>query len=193
MRGDRQVAFVVRTRRFDWADPSELAAAIREWVSETAEAVDVEPIAREVIEGGDAAVLRLTERFDGPGSAPAELRVDADEPARALEGIEPKLRQALDIAAANIRAVAEAQVNDVPTKVELPQGHAVVVQEVPVASAGIYAPGGGAAYPSTVLMGCLPARLAGVGRVAVASPPGPHGGVQPLVLAACALCEVDEV
>jgi histidinol dehydrogenase len=180
-------------RRFEWSAAAEVAGAIRAWVAETAPQVDVEPIVQEVLEGGDGAVLRLTERFDAPGTDLTNIRVDSGEPAAALEALQPEVRAALDVAAANIRAVAEAQLNDAPRRVELPQGHTVVLQEIPVRSAGIYAPGGRAAYPSSVLMCCIPARAAGVERIAVASPPGPDGGVHPAVLAACALCGVQEV
>ncbi len=182
----------MRIRSFEWGGAAgPLAAEIRSWAAESAPEVDVEPIAREVIEGGDAALLRLSERYDGV--APTSLRVDAGEISAALESLDPEVREALEVAAANIRAVAEAQVDDTPHKVELPQGHAVVLQDIAVASAGVYAPGGRAAYPSSVLMCCLPARAAGVGRLAVASPPGADGRVNEVVLAACALCEVDEV
>src|SRR4029077_15274231 len=77
--------------------------------------------------------------------------------------------------------------------VELPQGQAVTVREVAVGAAGIYAPSGRAAYPSSVLMCAIPARGAGVERIALASPPGPDGRVHPLVLAAAALCGVEEI
>jgi histidinol dehydrogenase len=77
--------------------------------------------------------------------------------------------------------------------VRLPQGHEVEVRELPVGAAGVYAPGGRAAYPSSVLMCCIPARVAGVERIAVASPPGPDGRVHPAVLAAAALCGVEEI
>ena len=181
----------MRTKRFQWTGPRPVAAEIRAWAQDSAEAVDVEPIAREVIEDGDAALRRLSERFDGV--APASLRVDASEIEAALAGTEPAVREALELAAANIGAVAEAQIDDVPKKVELPQGQAVVMQEIAIGSAGVYAPGGRAAYPSSVLMCCIPARAAGVPRVAVASPPGDDGRVNAVVLAACALCGVDEV
>jgi histidinol dehydrogenase len=183
----------MRVRRFDWTQPAAVAAQIRAWGAETVPDVDVEPIARQVIEEGDAAVLRLTERFDAPGSPPQSLRVDSGEVTTALEGLDQEVRDALEVAAANIRAVAEAQVDDIPHKVELPQGHAVVLQDIAVRSAGVYAPGGRAAYPSTVLMCCIAARVAGVERLAVASPPGENGHVHPVTLAACGLCEVDEV
>jgi histidinol dehydrogenase len=183
----------MRIRRFDWTQAVSVAAEIRAWAAETAPDVDVGPIAREVIEEGDAAVLRLTERFDAPGSPPQTLRVDPGEITAALEGLDQEVREALEVAAANIRAVAEAQVDDIPHKVELPQGHAVVLQDIAVRSAGVYAPGGRAAYPSTVLMCCIPARVAGVERLAVASPPSEDGHVHPATLAACGLCEVDAV
>ena len=181
----------MKTQRFEWTGPRLVAAEIRAWAQESAQAVDVEPIAREVLEGGDAALRRLSERFDG--AAPASLRVDVGEIEAALAGLDPAVREALKLAAGNIRAVAEAQIDDAPTKVELAQGQTVVMQDIAVGSAGVYAPGGRAAYPSSVLMCCIPARAAGVQRVAVASPPGGDGHVHPVVLAACALCEVDEV
>jgi histidinol dehydrogenase len=181
----------MRIRRFQWTDAPAVAGQIRGWAAETAAEVDVEPIAREVIEGGDAALLRLSERFDGV--APSSLQVEGGEISDALESLDPAVRESLELAAANIGAVAEAQVDDTPHKVELPQGQAVVMQDIAVRSAGVYAPGGRAAYPSSVLMCCIPARAAGVQRIAVASPPGADGHVHPVVLAACGLCEVDEV
>ena len=99
----------------------------------------------------------------------------------------------MEVAAANVRAVAEAQVDAQPRQVELPQDQTVTVREAPVGAAGIYAPGGRAAYPSSVLMCCIPALVAGVKRVVLASPPGKDGRVNPLVLAAAGLCGVDEV
>ena len=69
----------------------------------------------------------------------------------------------------------------------------MTVASVAVAAAGVYAPGGRASYPSSVLMCAIPARVAGVGRVALASPPGRDGDLQPTVLAAAAICDVDEI
>jgi histidinol dehydrogenase len=183
----------MKARRFEWEGAAETAAAIRAWATESAPAVDVAPIEREVIEGGDEAVLRLTARFDATETPPAALRVEAGETAAALESLDPEIRAAMEVAAANVRSVAEAQVGAEPREVALPQGHTVTVREVPVGAAGVYAPGGRAAYPSSVLMCCIPARVAGVERIALASPPGPDGRVNPLVLAAAALCGVDEV
>ena len=183
----------MRARRFEWESAAETAAAIRAWAAESASPVDVAPIEREVVEGGDEAVLRLTARFDATESPPATLRIEAGEAAAALESLDPGVREAMTLAAANVRAVAEAQVDRGRHEVALPQGHTVTVREVPVAAAGLYAPGGRAAYPSSVLMCCIPARVAEVERVALASPPGPDGRVDPLVLAAAELCGVDEI
>jgi histidinol dehydrogenase len=154
--------------------------------------VDVGPIEREVRAEGDAAVLRLTVRFDAPGASLDSLRVDPAEAAAALAVLEPDLRAAMEAAAANVRLVAEAQIGEERT-VELPAGQSVKLREVPVGAAGIYAPGGRAAYPSSVLLCAIPARVAGVERIALSSPPGPDGRLNPLVLAAAALCGIEEI
>jgi histidinol dehydrogenase len=182
----------MRARRFEWEGAAATAASLRAWGAESAPQVDVVPIAREVRAEGDAAVLRLTARFDAPGASLGSLRVDPAEADSALAVLDPELRAAMDAAAANIRRVAEAQIGEERT-VELPAGQSVKLREVPVGAAGIYAPGGRAAYPSSVLMCAIPAQVAGVGRVALASPPGPDGRLHPLVLAAAALCEVEEL
>jgi histidinol dehydrogenase len=183
----------MRTRRFEWGGALASAAAIRAWAAEAAEPVDVLPIQREVIELGDEAVLALTARLDAPENPPDSLRVDPAEATAALAALDPRLREALDVAAANVRAVAEAQLLDSRREVELPQGQKVTIRWLPVAAAGIYAPGGRAAYPSSVLMCAIPAAVAGLERIALASPPGPDGNLHPLVLAAAALCGVEEI
>jgi histidinol dehydrogenase len=183
----------VRVRRFEWEGAAPTAAAIRDWASDSTLPVDVAPIERAVREGGDEAVLQLTARFDATERAPESLRVEAGELERALGELDPALREAMEVAAANVRAVAEAQVEETPREIGLPQGQAVTIREVAVRAAGIYAPGGRAAYPSSVLMCSIPAQVAGVERVVLASPPGSDGRVNPLVLAAAALCGIDEV
>jgi histidinol dehydrogenase len=92
-----------------------------------------------------------------------------------------------------VKAVATAQVRDEPVTVELPEGHTVEIVERPVRRAAVYVPGGRAPYPSTVVMGAVTARAAGVGQIAVCAPPGPGGRAHPVILAACVLCEVTEV
>ncbi len=189
----------MRVERFQWEGAAATAAAMRLWVTEPERKSDlnvaeaVNEIQREVKEEGDAALLRLTERLDATERMPEGLRVDPAEIEAALETIEPELREAMEVAAANIRIVAEAQVSDEPWAVELPQGQSVTVREIPVRVAGIYTPGGRATYPSTVLMCAIPARVAGVERVVLVSPPGPDGHLSQPVLAAAALCGVDEI
>lgn len=182
----------MKTRPFEWRGAAETAAALRAWVAENAPTPDVGPIEREVIEQGDEAVLRLTAKFDAPGATLAGLRVDPGEAVAALQAIEPGVREAMEVAAANVRQVAEAQIGEARS-VELPAGQVVTLREVPVGAAGIYAPGGRAAYPSSVLMCAIPAQVAGVGRIALASPPDPDGLLHPLVLAAAGLCGLQEI
>jgi histidinol dehydrogenase len=182
----------MRARRFEWEGATETAAALRDWAAAATPAVDVGPIERAVRGEGDEAVLRLTAKFDAPGANLESLRVDPADAEAALAVTEPGLRAALDVAAANIRQVAEAQPG-AEREVELAAGQMVKLREVPVGAAGVYAPGGRAAYPSSVLMCAIPARVAGVERVALASPPGPDGRLHPLVLAAAALCGVEEI
>ncbi len=183
----------MKLHRFEWEGASSTAAEVRDWASASGAAADVTEIERAVREDGDEAVLRLTARFDATETAPASLRVDGQEATSALAQLDPGLRMSLELAAANIRAVAELQLDAEPRSAQLAQGQLVKVREVAVGAAGIYAPGGRAAYPSSVLMCAIPARVAGVERLALASPPGPDGRLSALVLAAAALCEVDEV
>ncbi|HKO38229.1 MAG TPA: histidinol dehydrogenase [Solirubrobacterales bacterium] len=182
----------MKVRRFGWEGAEETAWELREWAAEESPEVDVAPIEQEVVEGGDEAVLRLTARFDAPLAGPEGLRVDREEASAALSVLDPDLRKAMEVAIANVRQVAEAQLSR-DRQVELPAGQTVTLREVPVGAAGIYAPGGRAAYPSSVLMCAIPAQVAGVERIALASPPGPDGRLQPLILAAAMLCGVDEI
>jgi histidinol dehydrogenase len=141
---------------------------------------------------GDAAVFALTRELDTGGAEPWPLRVEALVLQEALAALPDPLREALELAAANVRAVALASLRadqDVP----LPQGQTVTVREVPVSRAAIYVPGGRAPYPSTVVMGAVTAQVAGVEEVVVCSPPRKDGDVDPTVLAACVLCGVEEV
>ena len=186
----------MRRREFRWEGAAQTAEAARRWAAEESlEEIDaqINGIEKEVRNRGDAAVRDLTARFDATQQAPESLRVDRKSAAKALAALDPALRESMQVAATNVRAVAEAQVDSAERATELPQGHAVTVREVPVHAAGIYAPGGQAAYPSSVLMCAIPARVAGVERIALASPPGPYGNVSPLVLAAAELCDVDEI
>ena len=152
----------------------------------------VRAILDEVARGGDAAVLDLTERFDHAELGPEQLRVDANELEGSVGVLEPAVLEALRTAIDNVRAVARAQLRE-PAAVELAQGQRVEIAEKAVRRAAIYVPGGEAPYPSTVVMGAVTARAAGVEEIVVCAPPGPRGGAHPVILAACVLCEVHEV
>ncbi|MEA2387248.1 MAG: histidinol dehydrogenase [Thermoleophilaceae bacterium] len=173
--------------------PDATAAEIRALVPPPG---DVEPDVRAILDevraGGDAAVRRLTERFDHAALAPDELAVPPAEIEAAIGTLEPAVLAGLREAIANVRAVAEAQLRD-PVRVELEAGQVVEVDEVPVRRAAAYVPGGRAPYPSTVVMCATTARVAGVDELAVCAPPGPGGRAHPAILAACGLCGVNEV
>jgi histidinol dehydrogenase len=171
------VAEAVRALRSGTGDPDE----VRHAVADILDAVRT---------GGDASVRRLTARLDGVELG--DLRVPAGAPAAALAALEPEVRAALDLAAANIRQVAEA-VRPRPARLRMPQGHVVSIRPVPVARAGAYVPGGRAAYPSSALMALVPAAVAGVAEIAVCSPPGRDGLPDRTVLAVCAMLGVGEV
>jgi len=141
---------------------------------------------------GDAAVIDAIRTFDAPGFAGADAVVDPGDIAAAVAGLDPVLRVAIDFAADQVRAVAEAG-RPSGSDVTLEPGQSVRVQVVPVAAAGIYAPGGRAAYPSSLIMGVVPAQVAGVERIVVASPPGPDGLPNRVVLAAAGILGVQQV
>ncbi len=138
---------------------------------------------------GDAAVRRYTARFDGADID--DFRVGRDAMARARAALPPALGEAMREAAARIRRFHE-ELRPRDRFFTGPDGELLGEKWTALGSVGIYAPGGRAAYPSTVLMTAIPAQVAGVGRIAVASPPG-KGGISPLVLAACDMLGIDEV
>ncbi len=186
----------MRTRRFQWEGATETAEQLRIWTEGTTRRPteeEVRNLAPEVGAYDDARLLELTNRFDSTELQRDRLRVEAGAADDALAGLDADLRESLELAATNIRAVAKDQLSLVQRVSALPGGQSVALREVAVDSAGIYAPGGRAAYPSSVLMCAIPARVAGVRRVVLATPPRRDGTVAPLVLAAAALAEVDEI
>jgi histidinol dehydrogenase len=187
----------MRVKWFEWKDAAKTAWALRDWTFDKGDhdamVSAVLEIAGQVFDDRDAALLDLTKRYDGIALTGEQLKVDPDDADEALRALEPAQREALELAAANIRAVAEAQAPMKASSVELPQGQTVSVREVPVAAVGIYVPGGRATYPSTVLMCSIPAQVAGVGRIVLVSPPGESCRPSESILAAAALCGVDEI
>ena len=152
----------------------------------------VRPLCDDVMKRGAAAVRELTERFDGVTLE--TLRVPASALTDALAQLDPAVKAALVEAARRTRIVHEAQLRDDVT-VDVAPGGVVRERWVPVRRVGLYVPGGLVAYPSSVVMNVVPAQVAGVESIALASPPQPgFGGLpHPAVLAACALLGIDEV
>ena len=147
----------------------------------------VQRILDDVREGGDAAVRRYAEMLDG--GAPQSLEAPASALRQAYEGTEPELRAALHTAADRIRAFHQACV----PKSWMDPATGLGERFTAMARAGVYAPGGQAAYPSTVLMTAVPARVAGVEEVVLATPGRGGDGPNPAVLAAACVAGVDRV
>ncbi len=147
-------------------------------------------IIRRVRTEGDGALLELAAELDGATlrsvAVPRDLRV------RALSSLDPSVRDSLEHAAANIESVHRAFLPRA-SELEVQPGVFVGRRPDPLDSVGVYAPGGRAAYPSSALMGAVPARVAGVPRVILCSPPGPNGVPSEIVLAAAELAGVGEV
>jgi histidinol dehydrogenase len=156
----------------------------------------VEQVVREIIERvrteGEEAVMNYTRRFDTAGGDPGPLLVTPEELDEAIRELPLELVAGLQVAITNVALVAEAGVSE-DVAVELPQGQRIALREVPVGSAAVYVPGGRAPYPSTVVMGVVTARAAGVVDVAVCSPPGVDGQIDPAILGTCRLCGVERV
>jgi histidinol dehydrogenase len=141
---------------------------------------------------GDEMVRELTRKHDTEGAEPRSLLVAQAELDAAIKELPLELVAGLQVAIANVATVAQAGVDESRT-VKLPQGQSVTLREVPVRAAAVYVPGGRAPYPSTVVMGVVTARAAGVLDVVVCSPPGADGQIDSAILGACRLCGVERV
>jgi histidinol dehydrogenase len=173
--------------------PSGAAAHLRSLVPDGASvAREVREIIDSVRSHGDVAVLDYTRRFDTAGAVAGPLRVAPERLDEAIRTLPLELVAGLQVAIANVALVADAGVGP-GASVELPQGQRIALREVPVASAAVYVPGGRAPYPSTVVMGVVTARSAGVLDVAVCAPPGVDGLIDPVILGTCRLCGVERV
>jgi histidinol dehydrogenase len=174
-------------------DPVALAAQLRALVPAGAAVSErVAEIIGEVRIKGDAALKDYTRRFDTAGAEPAAIEVPAADLDAALERLDPDVRAGLERAIDNVGTVARAGLRHELTVVDF-DGHQVLLREIAVRRAGIYVPGGRAPYPSTVVMGVVTARVAGVSDVAVCAPPGTSGEVDPTVLAGCRLAGATRV
>lgn len=156
--------------------------------------VNVEDIVSEIIatvrRDGDRALYAYCEKFDG--AKLESLAVTPEEIDEAMELVEPKFIEILEKAAKNIRAFHEKQVRN---SFIINQENGIVIGQkvIPVDRAGLYVPGGTAAYPSTVLMDSIPAKIAGCREVVMVTPPGKNGKVNPVILAAARVAGVDRI
>ncbi len=183
---------MIRLSTADPAFPTRFQALLG-MARETTEAVDaaVAAILADLRARGDAAVIAATARFDRLTLTPDTLRIGAEEIARAVAAIPAPLAAALDFAAGRIEAFHRAQLPaDLATTDAA--GLTLGMRWTPLDAVGLYVPGGKAAYPSSVLMNAIPARIAGVGRVAMCVPT-PDGVTNPLILAAAHRAGVHEI
>ena len=160
----------------------------------TEPAVNVEDIVAEIIanvrKNGDAAIYEYCKKFDKADLTC--LQVSKEEIDEAVAAVEPKFLEILRKAAGNIRAFHSRQVRN---SFVISQENGVVVGQkiIPVDRAGLYVPGGTAAYPSTVLMDSIPAKIAGVREVVMVTPPNKEGKINPVILAAASIAGVDRI
>lgn len=152
----------------------------------------VEPIIERVKNGSERDLLEISRELDG--IAPEGLRVPREVIESALASISPELRSVITEAISRVKKVHSAQVRT-SSKVDVVTGGSVEERWIPVDRVGLYVPGGRAVYPSSVIMNVIPAQIAGVRSIALASPPQKDNGgwPHPTILATCALLGVDEI
>ena len=156
--------------------------------------VNVEAIVADIIENvktnGDKALFEYTEKFDK--AVLSSLLVSEEEIEEAVSAVEPEFLEILEKAARNIRKFHEKQVRN-SFIINDENGIVIGQKVIPVDRAGLYVPGGTAAYPSTVLMDSIPAKIAGVKQVVIVTPPGKDGKINPVILAAAKIAGVDKI
>jgi histidinol dehydrogenase len=189
----------LRLRRLDLraVDPEGIAAARAERTALVRRGVVPEPAIRDSARStladirarGAAAVREANDRVGG-GRPDGRLTVEAGELRSARDALSQPIRRALDQAIANITRFAETQ-RPASTRIQILPGIEIERRWTPLRSVGAYVPGGSAPYPSSLLMTVVPARVAGVQQIVVASPAGRDGGMDPIVLGAAGLLEID--
>ena len=178
---------MIKIMQFSQVRPEEIFAR-------TENTVNVEAVVAEIIANvrkqGDKALYEYCEKFDG--AKLETLQVTAREIAEAVEAVEPRFLEILRKAAANIRKFHEQQVR---RSFILNEDSGIVMGQkiIPIDRAGLYVPGGTAAYPSTVLMDSIPAKIAGCREVVMVTPPGKDGKINPVILAAASIAGVDKI
>ena len=173
--------------------PSDMLAAVPRATQARAEALDTAArIVEDVRERGETALREQAERFDAVTAH--EVRVPESHIAEALASLAPEVRRALEEAIRRVRLASAAQVPD-PRVTRIGEGAVITQRWQPVHRVGVYIPGGKAVYPSSVVMNVVPAQVAGVEQIALASPPqADQGGrIHPTILAAAGLLGITEV
>ena len=178
---------MIKILKYGEVAPDEVFARVEPTVNVTD---IVTGIISDVRENGDAALYKYCEKFDG--ARLSSLIVTEEEIAEAVAAVEPEFLEILKKAAANIRKFHEKQVRN-SFIINDENGIVMGQKVIPVDRAGLYVPGGTAAYPSTVLMDSIPAKIAGVREVVITTPPGRDGKVNPVILAAAHVAGVDKI
>lgn len=153
---------------------------------------DLRTIIGEVRKNGDAAIIKFTEKFDKAKLKPENLRVTNEDIQKAYSMVTEEQITALKLMKEKVRNFEEPALKQLETATSQ---EGITIQNLlfPIESVGCYVPGGQATYPSTVIMTAIPAKVAGVRRIVVCSPPDKDGAINPLILVAADLCEVNEV
>ena len=178
---------MIKILKFNEVKPEEVFARVEN-------AVNVEAIVAEIIanvrKNGDKALFEYCEKFDK--AKLDNLQVSAEEIQEAVAAVDPKFLEILRRAAANIRKFHEAQVR---RSFIINDENGIVMGQkiIPIDRAGLYVPGGTAAYPSTVLMDSIPAKIAGCKEVVMVTPPSADGKINPVILAAASIAGIDKI
>src|SRR5579863_4208746 len=153
----------------------------------------VRPIVQGVRERGDEALVEFTERFDHVVLSPDQLRITHDEIKYAHRTLDAAVREALEHAIRNVSLFHRRQMPHEQWFTEIAPGVMAGEKITPIESVGLYVPRGKGSFPSMMYMLAAPARIAGVSRIVVCTPPGPDGLVDPATLVAADLCGVHEI
>jgi histidinol dehydrogenase len=153
----------------------------------------VAPILDEVRHRGDDAVREFTKRYDGADIDPSQFRVPPVEMDRAVKAMSADLREAIDVSITNIRKFHERQIEPPSWEIEISPGIVAGEKVLPIASVGLYVPRGKGSFPSMMMMAGVPAKVAGVKRIVVVTPPDRHGKADPATIAAARMIGLDEL
>ena len=149
------------------------------------------PIIEALQARGDDAVREFTKKFDGPDMDPARFRVPTDEMDRAIRDLPEDLRDAIETSIANIRKFHERQLEPPRWEMEISPGMTAGEKVVPIDSVGLYVPRGKGSFPSMMMMAGVPAKVAGVRRIVVTTPPDGTGKADMATIAAARIIGLD--